>query len=210
VGHTSQCPSFCRFYDQAAKQTRPGLASNALHRISTHVYRPCLQPPTACSSSHLYTTSPTALAPPALTSRPPSPPAQPFKPLLKFVLIKTVIFLTFWQGLVISMIASWVPSVQDTSDQKALQNFMICVEMLCAACMLLIAFPHTEYHIGGAAQGMRFGAMFHALSLRDVIADVVHQFAPTYHEYVLYSDGGPAENVKRWGPHATGRAAVCR
>jgi hypothetical protein len=129
----------------------------------------------------------------------PPPLVQPFKPLLKFVLIKTVIFLTFWQGLVISMAASWSPSMSDTSDQKALQNFMICVEMLCASFMLLVAFPHTEYHIGGAAQGIRFGAMFHALSLRDVIADVVHQFGSTYHEYVLYSDGGPAENVKRWG-----------
>jgi hypothetical protein len=120
--------------------------------------------------------------------------------MLKFVLVKTVIFLTFWQGIVISMVASWNPNVKDTSDQKALQNFMICVEMMCAAFMMLVAFPHTEYHIGGAAAGMHIGAMFHAISIRDVIADVVHQFAPTYHDYVLYSDGGPADNVKRCAP----------
>lgn len=121
---------------------------------------------------------------------------QPFNPLLKFVLVKTVIFLTFWQGIAISMICSW-GKIKDPSDGKALQNFMICLEMIGASVMMLYAFPHTEYNIGGAASGMNSSALGHAISIRDVVSDTVHQFAPAYHDYVLYSDGGPAENTKR-------------
>ena len=32
--------------------------------------------------------------------------------------------------------------------------------------------------------------MRHVISIRDVVNDTVHQFAPTYHDYVLYSNGG--------------------
>ena len=28
------------------------------------------------------------------------------------------------------------------------------------------------------------------MTCRDVVSDTVHQFAPAYHDYVLYSDGG--------------------
>ena len=31
--------------------------------------------------------------------------------------------------------------------------------------------------------------MRHVISIRDVVSDTVHQFAPTYHDYVLYSNG---------------------
>lgn len=120
----------------------------------------------------------------------------PYKPMLKFILIKTVIFLTFWQGIAISMVNS-MGRIKDPEDAKALQNFMICLEMLGAAVMMRTAFPHNEYNIGGAAKGFRWKAFTHAISIQDVVADVVHQFSGTYHDYVLYSDGGPADNVKR-------------
>jgi len=104
----------------------------------------------------------------------------------------TVIFLTFWQGLVISMCP-----IKDPEDGKALQNFMICIEMAISAFTMQFAFPVADFKIGGSAAGLHVGAMVHAISIRDVLADVLHQFAGTYHEYVLYSDGGPADNTKR-------------
>lgn len=33
--------------------------------------------------------------------------------------------------------------------------------------------------------------MRHVISIHDVVSDTMHQFAPTYHDYVLYSNGGP-------------------
>ncbi|GBF91303.1 hypothetical protein Rsub_03623 [Raphidocelis subcapitata] len=121
---------------------------------------------------------------------------EPFSPLLKFVLVKTVVFLTFWQGIAISVINS-TGHLRDPEDGKALQNFLICVEMLIAGGAMTAAFPHRQYALGGTTAGFRLDAFWHAVSVRDVVADVVHVFAPSYSDYVLYSDGGPADNVKR-------------
>jgi len=38
--------------------------------------------------------------------------------------------------------------------------------------------------------GVDLTSMRHAISIRDVVADTVHQFAPAYHNYVLYDSGG--------------------
>ncbi|KAI8476882.1 MAG: organic solute transporter Ostalpha-domain-containing protein [Monoraphidium minutum] len=127
---------------------------------------------------------------------------KPFNPLLKFILVKTVVFLTFWQargparGIVISAINS-MGEIRDPEDAKALQNFMICVEMLIAGCAMTFAFPYKQYSIGGSAAAFRLDAFAHAASVSDVLKDVVHVFAPSYSDYVLYSDGGPSDHVKR-------------
>ncbi len=39
------------------------------------------------------------------------------------------------------------------------------------------------------------------ISIHDVVSDTMHQFAPTYHDYVLYSNGGGKE-----APPKTARA----
>jgi hypothetical protein len=113
----------------------------------------------------------------------------PFRPLLKFVLVKSVIFLTFWQGLFISIAvgAGVVPSAEHGT---AIQNFLICCEMLPAAICIIFAFPWREFEDGTASGKRRLAAdVGHAMSIRDLVADTVHQFAPTYQDYVLYSDG---------------------
>ena len=111
---------------------------------------------------------------------------EPFRPLLKFILVKSVIFLTFWQGLFISICvgAGLIPSAEDGNN---VQNFLICVEMLPAAIFMLFAFPWKEFASESAGLGRT--AVGHAMSLGDVVSDTVHQFAPTYQNYVLYSDG---------------------
>ena len=40
------------------------------------------------------------------------------------------------------------------------------------------------------------GNAIHAISIHDVASDTVHQFAPTYRDYVLYSDSNNPEEVK--------------
>lgn len=120
---------------------------------------------------------------------------KPYKPLMKFILVKSIIFLTFWQGMAISMVANWAS--MSTSDQQALQDWIVCLEMFCSSIMMWIAFPYTDYKIGGQSVGLRAGAVKHALSIRDVVVDTLTNFSSTYHDYVLYSDGGPADHVKR-------------
>ncbi|KAI7836252.1 hypothetical protein COHA_009842 [Chlorella ohadii] len=110
----------------------------------------------------------------------------PFKPLLKFALVKAVIFLSYWQGLFIS-IATGAGAIPTTEDGVNLQSWLLCVEMLPAAIFMLFAFPWAEYVVAGG--NIRGGNITHAISIRDVVTDTVHQFAPAYHDYVLYSDG---------------------
>ncbi|KAJ9523820.1 hypothetical protein QJQ45_020008 [Haematococcus lacustris] len=121
---------------------------------------------------------------------------KPYKPLLKFFVFKTVIFLTFWQGLLVTFMATrfgWTPD-----DSEALQNWLICIEMFFAAIGMFFAFPVSEYKLGGGATpGWSIKALAHAISISDVMEDIIIQFNPGYKSYVLHTDGGPSENVKR-------------
>jgi len=123
---------------------------------------------------------------------------EPFRPLLKFILVKSVIFLTFWQGIFIS-IAVGTGAVPSAAAGNNIQNFLISVEMLPAAICIIFAFPWRDFAdgvgAGGAAGGLGPNAVTHAMSLRDVVTDTMHQFAPTYQNYVLYSDGTAKRGV---------------
>ncbi|KAL8205956.1 hypothetical protein R6Q57_009507 [Mikania cordata] len=67
---------------------------------------------------------------------------RPFNPVPKFIIIKSVVFLTYWQ----------------------------------------------EYAGANIGASCGFGAsLAHALMLNDFYHDTVHQFAPAYHDYVLYN-----------------------
>jgi hypothetical protein len=77
------------------------------------------------------------------------------------------------------MINSW-GKIRDPEDGKALQNLMICAEMLLAGASMLYAFPYKEYQIGGSTAGWRLGAFTHAISVKDVVKDVVHVVGGTW------------------------------
>ncbi|KFM24701.1 Transmembrane protein 184B [Auxenochlorella protothecoides] len=120
----------------------------------------------------------------------------PFRPLLKFILIKSVIFLSFWQagyGFFIA-ICSAAGLVKSAEEGVNIQNFLLCMEMLPAAICMLFAFPYAPYVVAGG--GLSGGNVTHAISIRDMVTDTVHQFAPAYHNYVLYSDGSSAPGAK--------------
>ncbi len=75
-----------------------------------------------------------------------------------------------------------------------IQNLLICFEMLGAAICMFFAFPYTEFKVAGG--GLSGGNVLHSISIRDVVSDTVHQFAPAYHDYVLYSDGTSKKTAK--------------
>jgi len=80
----------------------------------------------------------------------------PFDPVLKFFTIKSVIFLSFWQGVLLAILekAEMIGPLYDTVTGQKLpsgivaagyQNFLICIEMCFAAIALKLAFPVSVY-----------------------------------------------------------------
>ena len=136
----------------------------------------------------------------------------PHSPVLKFLAVKAIVFATFWQGVAISA-ALAAGGLASPDDGKALQDGLLCVEMLPAAVAMAAAFPAKEYHTGGGpSAGLDAAAVSHAISIRDVVADTVHQFAPAYHDYVLYDGGdgggGGGGGGRGKGTPRTARAAT--
>ncbi|CAL0324787.1 unnamed protein product [Lupinus luteus] len=123
---------------------------------------------------------------------------QPFNPVPKFIIIKSVVFLTYWQG-VLFFLAAKTGFIKNADEAALLQNFIICVEMLVAAVGHFYAFPYKEY--AGANIGESRGltaSLGHALKLNDFYHDTVHQFAPTYHDYVLYNHSEGEEGTRKY------------
>lgn len=123
---------------------------------------------------------------------------QPFNPVPKFILIKSVVFLTYWQGVLV-FLAAKSGFIKDAKEAAQFQNFIVCVEMLAAAVGHLYAFPYKEYAGAniGASRGLT-GSLAHALKLNDFYHDTVHQFAPTYHDYVLYNHNDGDEGTRKY------------
>eukprot|EP01083_Nonionella_stella_P014646 41127_1 len=101
-------------------------------------------------------------------------------PFAKFLCIKGVVFLTFWQGIVISFIANAV--YVQTSDEdfnanewsKEAQSFLICLEMFLFAIAHCFVFPTEEWEAGYRDRmKRRIKAKFgDNLALRDFVKDV--------------------------------------
>ncbi|GLI59821.1 hypothetical protein VaNZ11_001791, partial [Volvox africanus] len=100
----------------------------------------------------------------------------PIRPLSKFLCIKAVIFVTFWQSIAIAILVyagvirqeSWY----DTRNvASGLQDFLICIEMFLAALAHAYAFPPRDYMSAGYSAGF-FANVLHIFNLRDVVDDV--------------------------------------
>eukprot|EP00796_Vickermania_ingenoplastis_P006630 gene6630-4750_t len=73
--------------------------------------------------------------------------------LMKFLCVKSVIFLSFWQGLLIQILAATglLPSVSYWSPEEtptALQDLLICMEMMLVAFAHKYCFSSDEFHAG--------------------------------------------------------------
>ncbi|KAF8757384.1 hypothetical protein HU200_010901 [Digitaria exilis] len=135
---------------------------------------------------------------------------RPYNPVPKFIMIKSVVFLTYWQGVLV-FLAAKSRLIKNADKAADLQNFVLCVEMLIAAIGHLFAFPYKEYAGPNArpAGGFR-ESLLHALMFNDFYHDTVHQFAPTYNEYVLYNhnEGDNAQTKYPSGSTATSGQGV--
>ena len=74
----------------------------------------------------------------------------PYNPFAKFAIVKAVVFFSYWQSIVIAIGVAKGYIVHtpfyDTDDvARALQNWMICIEMFLASIAHRYAFSHTEF-----------------------------------------------------------------
>jgi len=103
----------------------------------------------------------------------------PYDPVPKFVAVKAVVFLCFWQSFVISILArlgvihaigSWTTEEVSTG----LQNLLICFEMLFAAFFHMRAFPYEIYDTGRTDIPISINSHF---ALNDARRDIGQEMA---------------------------------
>lgn len=79
---------------------------------------------------------------------------SPIRPVGKFLSVKALVFFTWWQSVMISillqlnMIPEYTMKLQDLSSEdvaKLLQDYLICIEMFLIAIVHTFVFPHSEY-----------------------------------------------------------------
>lgn len=130
---------------------------------------------------------------------------KPFDPLLKFFTVKSVIFLTFWQGVLLAIFEKTgiIQAIDGDLNNNlsagtvaaGWQNFIICIEMLFAAISLRFAFPYSIY--ANSYNGRSTGRIVTMQSIssnlketmnpRDIMADAIHNFHPNYQQYTQYN-----------------------
>ncbi|XP_076458742.1 transmembrane protein 184B-like [Babylonia areolata] len=137
-----------------------------------------------------------------------------YDPVLKFCIIKSVIFLSFWQGVVLAILEkSGVISpifMQDGETKVGVgtvsagwQNFFICLEMFLAAVALRFAFPHSVYSSGPATAGHGRTVSLQSISSslketmnpRDIMQDAIHNFHPQYQQYTQHTQHSGSKQV---------------
>jgi len=95
-------------------------------------------------------------------------------PFPKFLCIKGVVFMTFWQGMVIAILAKAVFVVEDPFEwSRQAQNFLICIEMLFFAIAHCFVFPTEEWKEGYKPKEHNKSTKFgDQIALRDFAKDV--------------------------------------
>ncbi|XP_065162195.1 transmembrane protein 184B isoform X1 [Atheta coriaria] len=139
----------------------------------------------------------------------------PFEPVLKFCTVKSVIFLSFWQGVGLAMLekAEVISPIIDSNGTRTsagtvsagYQNFLICIEMFAAAVALRYAFPHRVYVQGCITDSQGRSVTMQSISSslketmnpRDIMTDAIHNFHPQYQQYTQYSSGGKNSRGQR-------------
>ncbi|WAQ96635.1 T184B-like protein [Mya arenaria] len=116
---------------------------------------------------------------------------SPYEPVWKFLTVKSVIFLSFWQG-------DQTTGVGTVS--AGYQNFFVCIEMFCASIALRFAFPHSVYSSSPTnATGRTVSLQSISSSLketmnpRDIMQDAIHNFHPNYQQYTQQGSKVPQD-----------------
>ncbi|KAK2876541.1 hypothetical protein QQF64_004658 [Cirrhinus molitorella] len=128
---------------------------------------------------------------------------SPYRPMLKFFMVKSVIFLSFWQGMLLAIlekcgaipqISSPEVSVGEGTVAAGYQNFIICIEMFFAALALRHAFTYKVYmdkrldSLGRCAPMKSISSSLkETMNPGDMVQDAIHNFSPAYQQYTQQS-----------------------
>ena len=148
-------------------------------------------------------------------------------PALKFLCVKGVVFATFWQGVLLSLLTyfgaisslhhTWSTScvMRQEAVVDALQDFLITVEMLLFALLHAAAFPSREYRDENLPHRAAGARLKHLFDVSDVVSDVqrhaegmTRDLAASVHQAaggVLHAAEGVAGGMRR-GASAAGLA----
>ncbi|XP_059717396.1 transmembrane protein 184A isoform X1 [Haemorhous mexicanus] len=145
---------------------------------------------------------------------------RPFEPVLKFITIKAVIFLSFWQGTLLAILEKCgvIPEVQIIDGKEVgagtvaagYQNFIICIEMFFASIALRYAFTCHVYRekkenstANLAPMQSISSGLKETISPQDIVQDAIHNFSPTYQHYTQQS----MQEAERKAPGDNGHVA---
>ncbi|KAM4710114.1 transmembrane protein 184C [Discoglossus pictus] len=107
---------------------------------------------------------------------------RPIKPVGKFLCVKLVVFVSFWQAVFIALLVKvGVISEEKTWDWKSvkdvatgLQDFVICIEMFLAAVAHHYSFSYKPY-VQEADEGSCFDSFLAMWDISDIRADISEQ-----------------------------------
>ncbi|ORZ26781.1 organic solute transporter Ostalpha-domain-containing protein [Lobosporangium transversale] len=133
---------------------------------------------------------------------------EEFRPIPKFLSIKVVIFFSFWQGFAISLlVATGLMSNTSPEIAVAIQDFLICFEMVFAALGHWYAFSHRDYtetDIQSARMPVYY-AIRDACGIQDIIQDSLETLKGTRFTYRTFE---PSEGMATVGKSRDGRIAA--
>uniref|UniRef100_A0A8C7PWK5 Transmembrane protein 184a n=1 Tax=Oncorhynchus mykiss TaxID=8022 RepID=A0A8C7PWK5_ONCMY len=149
---------------------------------------------------------------------------RPYEPVLKFLTIKSVIFLSFWQGMLLAILerCGVIPNALFIDGQEVgagtvaagWQNFITCIEMFFAAIALRYAFTCTVYqekkndlpgtHDNIAPMQSISSGLKETMNPGDMVQDAIHNFSPAYQQYTQQSTQEVVQPSQNNGKAGTG------
>jgi len=118
---------------------------------------------------------------------------KPYRPILKFGVIKGIVFFCYWQSIILLGLVQFkfLPSLNNWPRNRTaamLQNLAICFEMFVFAILFIYAFPYEMYRIGAMSQapliheiqlgGNIKGSLTDTVNQKDMVQDTYDSFVP--------------------------------
>lgn len=122
----------------------------------------------------------------------------PYEPVWKFLTVKSIIFLSFWQGCAFALLQKMgylqplTPLLSQGATAAGYQNFFISIEMFFAAIAFRYAFPYeiycynTDRNSSVTMQSIS-NSLKDTVNPRDIMTDAIHNFHPQYQQYTQYN-----------------------
>ncbi|CAJ0651360.1 10272_t:CDS:2 [Entrophospora sp. SA101] len=134
---------------------------------------------------------------------------RPYRPIPKFLCVKAVIFFSFWQGFILSILV-YAGIIHDTTTDSAegisvsIQDFLITFEMVMGSIAHWYAFSFKDYIDPNYRSGrmpIRY-AFKDCMGFKDVLEDTLETIRGSRFNYRTFE---PAEGMAYIGPSRTAR-----